>query len=295
LGSAAWESRDAGRLVLHGAMASLFQQNSGVMHNPLLPGGDQATAAPFGFGPCGQQRASIPREPSTRTQQPIVTGTGVLGLKFKDGVMLASDTLGSYGSLARFRDERRMQKVGEHTVIGASGDLSDFQKIMSMVSEMQTYDMAHDDGCSMTPRDFHQYLGRVMYNRRNKFDPLWNELVVAGFRDGKPFLGTVDLIGTMFEDDVIATSFGNYVCLPLLRKAGTNLSKEEAKKVMEDCLRVLFYRNTKSSTRIQIATVTAEGVNVEEPHEVSTYWGYSAFKHTEYHGQKKKDEVFVNR
>jgi hypothetical protein len=84
----------AGRLVLHGAMASLFQQNSGVMHNPLLPGGDQATAAPFGFGPCGQQRASIPREPSTRTQQPIVTGTGVLGLKFKDGVMLASDTLG---------------------------------------------------------------------------------------------------------------------------------------------------------------------------------------------------------
>lgn len=64
------------------------------------------------------------------------------------------------------------------------------------------------------------------------------------------FLGAVDLIGTMYEDDVIATSFGNYVCLPLLRKAGTNLSKEEAKKVLEDCLRVLFYRNTKSSTRV---------------------------------------------
>jgi hypothetical protein len=76
-------------------MASLFQQNSGAMHNPLLPGGDQATASPFGFGPGGQQRASIPREPSTRTQNPIVTGTGVLGLKFKDGVMLAADTLGT--------------------------------------------------------------------------------------------------------------------------------------------------------------------------------------------------------
>ena len=72
---------------------------------------------------------------------------------------------GSYGSLARFRDVRRMQKVGQHTLIGASGDLSDYQKIMSMVQETQTYDMAHDDGCSMTPKDYHQYLGRIMYNR----------------------------------------------------------------------------------------------------------------------------------
>lgn len=66
------------------------------------------------------------------------------------------------------------------------------------------------------------------------------------------FLGCVDLIGTMYEDEVIATSFGNYVCLPLLRKAGTDLSKEDAKKVLEDCLRVLFYRNTKSSTRVRL-------------------------------------------
>ncbi len=61
----------------------------------------------------------------------------------------------------------------------------------------------------------------------------------------------VDLIGTMYEDEVVATGFGNYVCLPLLRKAGTDLSKDEAKKVLEDCMRVLFYRNCKSSTKVR--------------------------------------------
>jgi hypothetical protein len=65
------------------------------------------------------------------------------------------------------------------------------------------------------------------------------------------YLGVVDLIGTMYEDDVVATGFGNYVCLPLLRKAGTDLSKEEARKVLEDCMRVLFYRNCKSSTKVE--------------------------------------------
>jgi len=60
----------------------------------------------------------------------------------------------------------------------------------------------------------------------------------------------------MYEDDVIATSFGNYVCLPLMRKAGTDLTKAEAKKVMEDCLRVLYYRNTKSSARVSLLSQT---------------------------------------
>mmetsp|Transcript_9069 Transcript_9069/g.20092 ORF Transcript_9069/g.20092 Transcript_9069/m.20092 type:complete len:268 (-) Transcript_9069:1035-1838(-) len=267
-------------------MAQFFAQNSSNFHNPLLPaGGAQGPS----FGSWGAQApvAKAANEPSTRTQSPIVTGTGVLGIKFNGGVMLASDTLGSYGSLARFRDVERIKQFGDYTLIGASGDLSDFQKITSQMAELNTMDAANDDGCSLTPRDMHQYLGRVMYNRRNKFDPYWNELVVAGYRDGQPFLGAIDLIGTMYEDDAVATSFGSYICLPLLRKAGSNLSREEAKKVLEDCLRVLFYRNTKSSTRIQIAVVTEKGVEVEEPFHVSTYWGYSGFQHTEYHGIKK--------
>ena len=61
-------------------------------------------------------------EPTTHTQQPIVTGTTVIGLKYKDGVMLAADTLASYGSLARYKDVRRLQRIGENTLIGGSGE-----------------------------------------------------------------------------------------------------------------------------------------------------------------------------
>lgn len=35
----------------------------------------------------------------------------------------------SYGSLARFKDIQRLHAVGTHTVIGAGGDISDFQHI----------------------------------------------------------------------------------------------------------------------------------------------------------------------
>ena len=42
----------------------------------------------------------------------------------------------------------------------------------------------------------------------------------------------------------------------------------------------------------QIACVTAAGFEIEEPFHVSTYWGYEGFRHTEYHGQKRPQEVY---
>lgn len=48
-------------------------------------------------------------------------------------------------------------------------------------------------------------------------------------------------------------------------------------------------------SQIQISTVTAAGVEIEEPYEVSTHWGFEGFRHTEYHGQKRPQETFVGR
>jgi hypothetical protein len=52
-----------------------------------------------------------------RTQYPIVTGTSVLGLTHTSGVIIAADTLGSYGSLAMFKSFSRMKKVCLFVVI----------------------------------------------------------------------------------------------------------------------------------------------------------------------------------
>ena len=65
-----------------------------------------------------------------------MTGTSVVGIKYKDGIMLAADTLSSYGSMARFRDTNRLLQVGDNTVIGASGEVSDFQYVKHMFAEL---------------------------------------------------------------------------------------------------------------------------------------------------------------
>ena len=93
----------------------------------------------------------------------MVTGTSVLGVKFTGGVVIAADMLGSYGSLARFRNVSRLMKVmvavdkntnscdvtewkraesvfvlqvNSNTILGASGDYADYQYLKQVIEQM---------------------------------------------------------------------------------------------------------------------------------------------------------------
>jgi 20S proteasome subunit beta 7 len=94
-----------------------------------------------------------------------------------------------------------------------------------------------------------------MYARRNKMDPLWNGLVVGGFRDGKGFLGLVDMYGTTYEDDTVATGYGAHIARPLLRTAVEavpgGLSEAQAVKLLEDNMRILYYRDARACSRVR--------------------------------------------
>jgi len=217
-------------------------------------------------------------EPIQRTTHPIVTGSSVIGIKYKDGIMIASDTLASYGGLARYKDIRRLKKVGDNAIVGAGGEYSDFQAISEMLDKMMQEDFNLDDGFVRSPIEIWSYLRAVMYQRRNKFNPLWNNLVVGGWKDGQAFLGTIDSIGTAFQDSLIATGFGTHLALPILRKRWTaDMEEGEARALLEDCLRVCFYRDCRSSRRIQIAKATADGSVISEPFELETMWTYNSF------------------
>ena len=202
-----------------------------------------------------------------------------MGIKYAGGVMVVADVLGSYGRLARFKEMRRVREVNAQTLIGASGEMSDFAYIMELLEEQTTRDFTIDDGATMTPREVHNYLHRVQYNRRSKVDPLWNDTIVAGFADGEAFLGFTDLYGSNFEENVAATGFGEYLALPLMRKAWhKDLTEAEAKKILDDCMTVLYYRDCNAINRIICGKVTADGVEISEPYDLATKWDYARFQ-----------------
>ncbi|KAI0075010.1 proteasome endopeptidase complex beta subunit [Panus rudis PR-1116 ss-1] len=213
------------------------------------------------------------------TQQPIVTGTSVLAIQYKDGIMMAADNLASYGSLARFKSIQRLHPVGTSTVIGASGDMSDFQYIQSLLDELIIEEFTAADHHDLGPAEIHEYLSRVMYARRSKINPLWNSILVGGKKDGKRFLAYVDLLGTTYSASTIATGYGAYIALPLLRNAvegrENELTEEQGRQILENAMRVLFYRDARSLDKYQIATVNDNGVTISDPLKLDTTWAFA--------------------
>lgn len=100
------------------------------------------------------------------SQSPITTGTSVLGVQFKDGVVIAADNLGSYGSLARFRDVPRVNRINDKVVIGCGGDYADFQFLSKAIEQKIIDEEAANDGHQITPKALYSWLGRIQYNKR---------------------------------------------------------------------------------------------------------------------------------
>jgi 20S proteasome subunit beta 7 len=215
--------------------------------------------------------------PNQHTQRPIVTGTSVLAIKYKDGVVIAADCLASYGSLARFTDVKRLRRFNSKAVVGFGGDVSDMQHLDRMLTSLdvreqyQAPDSSPDAEADLNAKNLHTYLSKVMYHRRSKFDPLWNAILVAGL-DSKdePFLASVDLLGTTFESPTLATGFGAHLAQPILRRvvpdeaAAKKLDRETAVEAVKECMKVLFYRDARSLDKYSIAVVSREdGVDLK--------------------------------
>jgi len=216
---------------------------------------------------------------------PSVSGTSVVAVRFEGGVVLACDTLGSYGSLARFLDVQRVFQANGSTLVAGDGDISDLQAIEKILHNLNLEDRLQDDGISMGPRDVLTLLARTMYQRRSKMDPLWNNIVVAGWDEETqtPVLGTTDKIGTLFEDACVATSLGMNIALPILRAGWRpDLTETEARALVEQSMRVLYYRDTQTINRIVFATVTrgAGGkalCRIDAPVQLKTEWSFQSF------------------
>lgn len=191
--------------------------------------------------------------------------------------------IASYGSLARYDNVERLLQVGTHTVVGAGGDMSDMQHIHLLLDNLLIRETYPADNHHLLAPQVHSYIARLLYGRRGKFDPLWNSILTVGAdpQTGEPFLSYADLLGTTYSAPALATGFGAHLAVPILRKhveddaAAANLSEEDAKKLVDDCMKVLWYRDARSGVTYSWAVVTKDGVQTGNTEIQNQSWKFA--------------------
>jgi 20S proteasome subunit beta 7 len=83
------------------------------------------------------------------------------------------------------------------------------------------------------------------------------------------FLASADLLGTTFSAPALASGFGAHLAIPLLRRAVPDeaavagITRERAIEVVEECMKVLFYRDARSMNKYSMAIIGGEGERVD--------------------------------
>lgn len=174
--------------------------------------------------------------------------------------------------MARFTDVKRLRAFQNTSVVGFSGDISDMQ---FLDRDLTALSLEENYSSPTQPRlcaaNLHRYLAKLLYNRRSKFDPLWNHILVAGLDDNdEPFLAATDLLGSTYSSPSLATGFGAMLAQPVMRKyapdeeSAKKLTEEEAVDIIKECMKVLYYRDARSMDRYSMAIVTKDGVKLDE-------------------------------
>lgn len=193
-------------------------------------------------------------------------GTAI-GIRAKDGVVLATDKRMAYGSFIMSRNAKKVYLLNERAGISLTGlyaDVSGLIRIMN--AEISYYEVTNET--SMSLYAISKLFSNILYSY--KMFPFLIEALIGGIdRDGKPKLYTLDTLGSITEDKYMAVGSGGTTALGVLESMyNENLSIEEAEKIAINALKTTMERDSSSGDGIDMLIIRSDGKSQEKTYKL---------------------------
>ena len=223
--------------------------------------------------------------PKKHTTDPVYVGASVIGMKFREGIIIACDTRVNYGSLAKYLNVvDRVTQINEKTILSSTGEYSDFQEVVRLLRE-KTLDDSLGKNSYLGPDELANYLSSMHYYRRNKMNPFWNNTIIGGLDwELNPTLYSIDQFGTIFKGNYLLAGMAQYFCHSIVNPQYPldykDFSRDQALFLVEDCFRTLFYRDSRAGNQIKYGILSVvDGVPKYEEiiKTLESNWDYQRF------------------
>ncbi len=186
-------------------------------------------------------------------------GATVVGVRFKDGVVLAGERKAAYGTYVMSLRVRKVFLVDKRLAVGFAGLVADVQSILRRLREEINY-YRLSVGRDLSVRGTARLLSNILYSFRGM--PLETEVLVGGIEKDKPVLVVMDPLGSMVEDDFAAIGSGMSIAIGVLEEGyREDMEEQDAVELAVRSVRMAMKRDALSGGDIDIVVVSSRGAS----------------------------------
>ncbi len=206
------------------------------------------------------------------TEDTLKTGTTTIGLKLKDGVILASDQRATMGNLIAHTDVQKVNQLADNIGMTIAGVVGDAQLMVRyMQSEISIYSMKK--GAPMSVTAAATLVASVI---RQGF---YLGLIVGGYDKTGGHIFSIDGAGGYIEDNYCSVGSGSVFALGALESCfKPDMSKQEGIDVAITALNSARRRDNCSGDGMLIAYIGPDGFEWISKDDIVTRCGELGFK-----------------
>jgi len=195
----------------------------------------------------------------------LQTGTTVLGIVCKDGVVMAADRQVTAGNLVMSKIAKKVVQVNDYLVVSWTGGAADAQRLGKLVAaELKLKELKSRS--RPTVKQAANLTGSISYSniRQPSMIPNIVGTLVAGVNEnGSTELYTIEPAGGVYKVEDYDANFGSgmpYVLGLLERQYKPGLSVEDGAKLAVEALKASTQRDTGSGFGIDVFAITKDGI-----------------------------------
>jgi len=208
------------------------------------------------------------------TRNILKTGTTILGIVCKNGVVMASDRRATAGNLVLGKNTKKAVKINDYLVMSGTGNMSDIEMQKKIIAaQLKLKELKSKK--RPTVKEAANLIGIVTYQniRQPAMIPSIVGTLVAGFNeDGTTELYTIEPAGTAVKVEDYDANFGSgmpFVLGLLERQYKEGMSVEEATALAIEAIKSSTQRDVASGSGIDVFTITKDGINHVVKQEIS--------------------------
>jgi proteasome beta subunit len=195
----------------------------------------------------------------------LKTGTTILGIVCKDGVVMAADRQVTAGNTVMKKNTQKVNQLNDYLVISWCGNASDALRSSKLISaELKLKELRSKS--RPTIKQAANLVGSIAYSsiRQPSMIPNIVGTLIAGINeDGSTELYTIEPAGSVVRVDDYDANYGSgmpYVLGLLERQYKKNISIDEGIKLAIESLKSSTQRDIGSGYGIDVFTITKDGI-----------------------------------